>query len=204
MPRPGSSLALSFLAVAALLLVSTPARAQGEAACSWLKIKVVGKGYELDAAGLGPTRSPKAVCYAQLVYVAPSGEFPNGRYTAPLICLHGANEDWHVTDATNGLASNLLDDGNGISDDDYLTFHAENGDVIQGYASHVLRVLRDKKTGAFKKAMWKTLGGQMMDASTFFLTPATVFGGYKASGGTVPAEKVPEGARALASSGMCP
>jgi hypothetical protein len=44
----------------------------------------------------------------------------------------------------------------------------------------------------------------MIHNSRFFLTPSTVFGSYAASGATVPAEKVPEGARALMSSGMCP
>lgn len=202
MLRPRFSRALPFLAVASLLLASVPAHAAGEAACAWLKIKVTGKGYELGASGVGPKRSPKATCYAQLVYVEPGEEFPNGRYTAPLLCLHGANDVWQMTDAANGLASNLLPDGKGVSDDDYLTFHAMNGDVIQGYASHLLTVSLDK-TGAFRKATWKTLGAQMMDDSTFFLKPATVFGGYVASGVTVPAEKVPEAARALMASGMC-
>jgi hypothetical protein len=108
-----------------------------------------------------------------------------------------------MTDADNGMAIHLLADGNGISDDDYLTFHGENGDVVQGYASHLLRVVLDKQ-GAFKKAIWKTLGAQMMDGSTYFRTPSTVFGGYTATGASVPAEKVPEGARALMASGMCP
>jgi hypothetical protein len=118
----------------------------------------------------------------------------------------------------SGLAIRVLADGNGISDDDatsdddanadipgddYLSFHGENGDVIQGYASYVLLVSLDK-LGAFKKATWKTLGADMIHFSTYFRTPASVFGGFKASGATVPAEKVPEGARALMLPGMCP
>ena len=75
-----------------------PARAQGAvgiAHCTWLKLKVVGKGYEHDQTAdlLGPKRSVTATCYAQLVYVAPGGEFPYGRYTAPLIC----ERHWPVT-----------------------------------------------------------------------------------------------------------
>ena len=220
MDRLVCTLLLSFASAAVLLLASASARAEGEANCSWLKIKASGKGYEIDDAGtaLGPRRSPKAQCYAQLVFLAASADFPSGRYTAPLICLLGANDTWGMTNADEGIAMRVLADGNAISDqdatsatdedptipgDDYLTFHGENGDIIQGYASYVLSVSLDK-TGAFKKATWKTLGANMIHHSRFFLTPSTVFGSYSASGATVPAEKVPEGARALMSSGMCP
>jgi hypothetical protein len=189
--------------VALLLLAPAAARAQ-EAHCSWLKLKATGKGYEIDdeETVLGVKRSVKADCYAQLVWAAPGGEFPNGRYTAPLVCLHGANDAWQATDADNGLSIRLLGDGNGATDDDYLTFHGVNGDVIQGYASHLLVISLDKE-GAFKKASWRTLGAQLIDGSTYFRTPSTVLGGYAASGSTVAEEKVPEGARALMSPGMC-
>ncbi len=218
MLRPGSTLAALCLAVAALLLPSAPAHAEGEAACQWLKIKAAGSGFEIADAGLGPKRSAKALCYAQLVFSAPSADFPYGRYTAPLICLLGANESWGMTNADQGLSMRILADGNAISDldaifgddenpgipgDDYLTFRGENGDVVQGFASYVLRVSLDKM-GAFKHATWKTLGADMIHNSTYFRTPATVFGGYKASGATVPVEKVPEGAQALAAGGLCP
>jgi len=81
--------------------------------------------------------------------------------------------------------------------------YGENGDVIQGYSSHVLVVTLDKE-GAFKKATWKTLGAQMLDTSLYFRTPSDVFGSYSASGSTVPAEKVPAPVLDEMSSGMCP
>ena len=43
----------------------------------------------------------------------------------------------------------------------------------------------------------------MIDSSTFFLTPATVFGSYTAKGVSVPATKVPDGAKALVADSPC-
>jgi hypothetical protein len=44
----------------------------------------------------------------------------------------------------------------------------------------------------------------MIDGSVYFRTPSNVFGSYKASGSTVPAEKVPAPVLEEMSSGMCP
>lgn len=206
MARLGSILAGVLIVVATLQGAAGEARAQGAigfADCAWLKIKVVGKGYEHDmsAALLGPKRSVTATCYAQLVYVAPGGDFPYGRYTAPLICEDGVA--WEASSAAEGLSSTLLANGDAISDDDYLTFGNSGGDVVQGYASHLLTLGLDKKTGALKKVSFQTLAGQMIDGSMYNRTPENIFGAYGASGASLPADKVPAEVRELMSEGMC-
>ncbi len=207
MARLGSTLSLVLLVVGALCAPAGASRAQGAvgiAHCTWLKIKVVGKGYEHDmnAHVLGVKRSVSATCYAQLVYAAASGEFPYGRYTAPLICEDGVI--WEASNAAEGLSSAVLANGDALSDDDYLTFGNSGGDVVQGYASHLLTLALDKKTGALKKASFRTLAGQMIDGSLYNQTPANVFGAYTASGSSVAADKVPAGVLEIMSSGMCP
>lgn len=206
MARFGSTLAGLLIAVATLLGAAGTARAQGAldlADCAWLKIKVVGKGYEHDmSAGLlGPKRSVTATCYAQLVYTPPGGEFPYGRYTAPLICEDGLI--WEASNAAEGLSATVLANGDAYSDDDYLTFGNSGGDVVQGYASHLLTLALDKKSGALKKAAFQTLAGQMIDGSMYNRTPENVFGAYGAKGASLPADKVPEEVRAIVSEGMC-
>jgi hypothetical protein len=207
MARLGWILAVLLMIVAALTGSTGTARAQsavGIAHCAWLKIKVIGKGYEHDTTAhlLGPKRSVTATCYAQLVYTAPSSEFPYGRYTAPLICEDGVL--WEATNAAEGLAGDVLANGDAISDDDYLTFGSSGGDVVQGYASHLLTLSLDKKTGALKKASFRTLAGQMIDGSLYNQTPQNVFGAYTASGASVDADKVPAEVLAIMSEGMCP
>jgi hypothetical protein len=206
MTRLGTTLARVFIAVAMLVASTGSARAQGAiglADCAWLKIKVVGKGYEHDMTEhlLGPKRSVTATCYAQLVYTAPGGEFPNGRYTAPLICEDGLL--WEASSAAEGLSATVLANGDAISDDDYLTFGNSGGDVVQGYASHLLTLALDRKTGALKKVAFRTLAGQMIDGSLYNRTPENIFGSYGARGASLAADKVPEGAREIMSEGMC-
>jgi hypothetical protein len=95
-------------------------------------------------------------------------------------------------------------DGNAIAVDGYLTFTNAAGDIIQGYGTHRVLISVDPKTGAFKKATFQTLGGEMIDNSHYSLTPADVIGGYSATGSSVTAEKVPQPAKNLVADSPCP
>ncbi len=177
----------------------------GVANCVWLKVKAKGSGYELrlDAAGLGPKRSITADCYLQLVYMAVDAEHPHGRYGGPILCPIDF-ENWAASPMDESFAATALLDGNAIAVDGYLTFTNAAGDIIQGYGTHRVLISVDPKTGAFKKATFQTLGGEMIDNSHYSLTPADVIGGYSATGSSVTAEKVPQPAKNLVADSPCP
>ncbi|HKC52916.1 MAG TPA: hypothetical protein VKF60_19170 [Myxococcota bacterium] len=173
------------------------------ASCVWLRVKAKGSGYELPAGdtGLGPKRSLSADCYLQLVYVDPDAGHLNGRYGGPLLCPIDA-QNWAASPMEESFAGTKLGDLNVIAVDDYLTFTNAAGDVIQGWGTHRILISVDK-TGAFRKASFQTLGGEMIDGSYSSLTLATVFGSYSASGSSVPAEKVPQPAKDLVAASPC-
>ena len=200
---------------AALLLASGAARAQEEvvvvpddvAKCVWLKVSARATGYEFkaDTAGLGSKRSLKADCYMQLVYMAPSADFPHGRYAAPLLCQteQGEVPVFEATLMDESFSGMKLADLNIVSADNYLTFRNAGGDRIQGYGTHRILISVDKKTGAFKKATFQTLGAEMIDSSLFNQSFMTVVGGFTAKGSSVPVEKVPPEAQALVAGSPC-
>jgi hypothetical protein len=175
--------------------------------CAWLKVSARATGYEYkaDAAGLGAKRTLKADCYMQLVYMAPTGDFPHGSYAAPLLCqiAQGVTPVWEATVMDESFVGMKLADQNVLAADNYLTFKNAGGDVIQGYGSHRILIKTDPKTGAFKSATFQTLGGEMIDGSMFFESFMTVVGGYTAKGATVPVAKVPPEALALVAGGPC-
>jgi len=205
---PVSRLAVLSLGVAWLTVLASSASAQvvvpdDIASCVWLRVKAKGSGYELPVAdtGLGPKRSLSADCYLQLVYMDPDIGHVHGRYGGPLLCPIDA-ENWAASPMEESFAGTKLGDLNVIAIDDYLTFTNAAGDVIQGWGTHRILISVDK-TGVFRKASFKTLGGEMIDASYSSLTLATVFGSYSASGSSVPPEKVPQPAKDLVADSPC-
>jgi hypothetical protein len=201
-----AKLAASLLAILAVCTVAPSAGAQvmdGIAHCQWLKLKAKATGVELNEDSLGPKRSVSATCYMQLVFLAPDAGNPHGRYGAPLLCQVNA-ADWEASaspgEAYEGMA---LGDGNAVSIDDYLTLKNAAGDVIQGYTSNRLTITVDK-AGAFRSASFLTYSGELLDGSSYSLTPALLFGGYTVKGSSLPEAKVPAEARALVAGGVCP
>ncbi|HTO55610.1 MAG TPA: hypothetical protein VMR50_19665 [Myxococcota bacterium] len=184
------------------------ARAQGlpvtdnVANCAWLKVTAHASGYEYTGqAGLGAKRSYSATCYMQLVFMPATGDNPNGRYGAPILCQVDA-ANWEASPMEQSFSARKLADGNAVSVDNYLTFKNAAGDVIQGYGVQRLSISVDK-TGAFRSATFQTLGGELMDESMFFGSFMTVVGGYTAKGSTVPVTKVPPQALQLVAGGPC-
>jgi hypothetical protein len=178
------------------------------AKCVWLKISARGTGFEYmaDAAGLGAKRSIRADCYLQLVYMAPTADFPqHGSYEGPLLCqtAQGAAPVWEASVMEQSFVGMKLADLNILSADVSLTFKNAGGDVIQGYGTHRIQIKTDPKTGAFKSATFQTLGGEMIGSSMFFDSFMTVVGGYTAKGTTVPVAKVPPEAQALVAGSPC-
>lgn len=190
-----AALSLSLLVGAGAATASAQVPA-GIADCAWLKLKAKASGYEREGAadGLGKKRGPSATCYMQL---AAGG---GNTYTAPLVCqIDFVN--WENTSAVEGYAGTQLADGNVISQGDYMTFRNAAGDVIQGYTSARIAISVGK-LGEFKKATFSSFSGELTDGSMFAETPALLFGSFSVKGSTVPAEKVPEEARAQV--GACP
>jgi hypothetical protein len=174
--------------------------ADGIADCAWLRMKVKASGFELlpDTAGLGKKRAYSATCYVQLMFQAPSDGNPYGRYLGPILCpVDAAN--W---DAVSSVTGQILADGSAVFADNELMFMNEASDVVQGFSASILRVKLDK-LGAFKGATFQTLGGELIEDSTFFTTPAKMLGGYTVTGSTVPVLKVPPEAQALVSMTPC-
>jgi hypothetical protein len=193
-----------------VLFLCRPAAAQqlvipdDVAQCAWLKITARGTGYEYmaDAAGLGAKRSIRADCYLQLVYTGPTGDFPHGSYAGPLLCQVDA-ANWEASVMEESFVGMKLADLNVLGADVKLTFKNAGGDVIQGFGTHRILIKVDPKTGAFKSAIFQTLGGEMIGSSMFFESFMTVVGGYTAKGTTVPVAKVPPGALALVAGSPC-
>jgi hypothetical protein len=177
----------------------------GVASCMWLKIRAKATGYELrdDDAGLGPKHTFSADCYLQLVFMPPDGTHLHGRYGGPLLCPVDAVQ-WQASSMEDSFSGTALQDGNVIAADDYLTFTNAAGDIIQGYGTHRLLITVDKTTQAFKKAIFQTLGGEMIHESLFNETFMTVTGGYAATGTSVTPDKVPQPAKDLVSGSPCP
>lgn len=177
----------------------------GIANCVWLKVTAKGSGFETleGAAGLGPRRSINAPCYMQLVFMPADAQHPHGRYEAPILCPIDA-ATWAPSSMDASFLGTALADGNVIAVDDYLSFTNDSGDVVQGYGTHRLLITVDKKTGAFKSAIFTTLGAEMIDNSIFFESFAPVIGSYTTKGNSMPAEKVPLEAKALVAGGPCP
>lgn len=203
-----TSLALASLCVA---LFAAPSRAgtpvvvpDGAANCVWLKVRARASGFELPDGdvGLGPRRSFVADCYMQLVYMA-GGGFAHGRYGAPILCPVDF-ENWAASPMQDSFTGVAMADGNVMAVDNYLTFTNANSDLIQGWGTHRLLITVDPKTGAFKKAAFQTLAAEMVDDSTYNLTPATVVGSYSVSGSSITADKVPPEAKALVTASPCP
>jgi len=196
------------LALGSSARAATPIPVADDAAnCVWLKVHAAAVGYELPAAdaNLGPRRALKADCYLQLVYMASSDpSSPHGRYGGPLLCPMSVGDavNWHASAMNESFSGDKLGDGNIVATDDYLTFTNAGGDVIQGWGNHRVLITVDKN-GIFKAALFQTLGGEMVDQSTFFQTPAKVFGSYTAKGVSVPDTKVPDGAKALVADSPC-
>ena len=178
----------------------------GVANCVWIKLQAKGSGYErmADDAGLGPKRTINASCYMQLVYMEPDAKHPHGRYGAPILCPIDA-EHWAASVMDDSFTGTALADGNVIAPDTYLTFTNAGSDVVQGYGTHRILITIDKKTLAFKKAIFQSLGAEMIDNSTYFLTPdSLVVGSYSAKGTSVLSDNVPPEAKALVAGGPCP
>ncbi len=176
----------------------------GVAHCQWLKIKAKGSGYELldGDVGLGSKRSITADCYMQLVYM-PGGGTTHGRYGAPMLCPVDF-QNWAASPMQDSFSGVALQDGNVLGIDNYLTFTNAASDVIQGWGTHRILITVDKKTGVFKKATFQTLGAEMVDDSTYNLTPAFVLGSFSVTGSSVLAEKVPVEAKQLVTDSPCP
>jgi hypothetical protein len=198
----------------ACLCVASPSHAgapvpvpDGVADCAWLKIGVSAKMTDLLAgdAGLGAKHASRAVCYLQLHFTPADPNdpgAPHGRYTGPVLCQNDGNGDWVMSGPDDSFTAIAFPDGNAIGVDNYMTFTNEASDVIQGFGTHVLHITVDQ-TGAFRSATFQTLTGELLDASTFFLTDLPVIGSYTSHGTTVPAAKVPPGAVLLVTPSMC-
>lgn len=203
--------AILALGVAFLCSLASHARAQaagvpnGAASCVWLRLKTKGTGYEVsdDASTLGPKRSISTDCYMQLVYMEPSDGNPHGRYGAPILCPVNADE-WEASVMEASFSGKAFGDGKVLAEDNYLAFANAGGDLVEGYGTHLLQIFVDAKTGLFKKATFLTLGGEMIDDSTFFESFKRVKGGYVAKGTSVTPDKVPPQAKLLVAGGPCP
>jgi hypothetical protein len=177
----------------------------GVANCVWLKVTARGSGFEvLDGdAGVGPRRSISAPCYMQLVFVPPDAQHPYKRYAAPILCPVDF-ENWEGTTLDASFSGRALADGNVIAVDDFLSFTNAGGDIVEGYGTHRLTITVDRKTGAFRSAIFQTLAAEMIERSVYFASPRAVVGSYTAKGISVPAAKVPAEAKALVAGGPCP
>jgi hypothetical protein len=202
---------VAFVSLCLVSLAPAPSHAadpivvpDGIAHCQWLKIKAKASGYELldGDAGLGPKRSLVADCYMQLVFM-PGGGNPHGKYGAPLLCPVDF-QNWAASPMQDSFSGVALQDGNVIAVDNYLTFTNAASDVIQGWGTHRILITIDKKTGAFKKASFQTLGAEMIDDSTYNLTPAFVMGSFSVTGSSVTPDKVPAEAKQLVTDSPCP
>ena len=204
-------MALLALCVATLCSTASDSAAQvvavpdGVANCVWLRVKAKGSGYEVleDGSALGAKRSISTDCYMQLVFMAPTEGNPHGRYGAPILCPVNADE-WEASVMEASFSGKAYGDGKVLAEDNYLGFTNAGGDILEGWGTHLLLITVDKNTLAFKKAVFQTLGGEMIDDSTFFESFRFVKGGYIAKGTSVPAENVPLPAKALVAGGPCP
>ena len=197
-------LAVLGLVVGAMVLFASRAQAQVQddiAQCVWLKVKAKASGLEVLAgdAGLGPKRGTSATCYMQLVY---SSGGTHGSYDAPLICQIDF-ENWQVTGLLGeGFSAKKLADANAVSMDNYLTFTNAAGDSIEGFTSARLVISTDKTGTVFKKAALTSYSGELSELALFNATPAPLWGSFAFKGSSLPAEKVP--AEALALAPACP
>jgi hypothetical protein len=177
----------------------------GVANCVWLRLKTKATGFEdsADASALGPKRSISTDCYMQLVYMDVDASNPHGRYGAPILCPINADE-WQASVMEASFSGKAYGDGKVLAEDNYLAFANEAGDVVQGYGTHLLQISVDPKTLLFKKAIFTTLGAEMIDESIFFESFKPVKGSYLAKGTSVTPDKVPPQAKALVAGGPCP
>ena len=97
----------------------------------------------------------------------------------------------------------VLQAGNVLSLDDYMTFANAAGDSIEGFASARLTISADKTGMVFKKATFTSLSGELSPLALFNETPANLFGSFSVKGSSLPAEKVPAEARALVADNGC-
>jgi len=199
-----AKLAWLWLVVVAVAAGAVRAQAQVQddiAQCAWLKVKAKAAGLEIlpGDAGLGPKRGPSATCYAQLVW---SSGGTHGSYDAPMICQEDF-QNWQVTGLPGeGFSGKKLADGNAVSMDNYLTFTNAAGDSIEGFTSARLLISTDKTGTIFTKATLTSYSGELSEMSLFNDTPAPLWGSFSFKGTSLPAEKVP--AEALALAPACP